>query len=182
MLRDLSEVRTLRKNLGITQANLAAKAGVSQSLIAKVEAGNTMPSYEVGRRILDTLDRMMGEREEGNTAGEVHTTPLICVSPDSTVGEALDLMRANAVSQLPVIEENSSVGSVTEKGLVSNIDSLDRSDPIPTVMEGGFPILDVDSRLELVKEMLKHYPCVITSRGGKLQGIITKADLLKGLR
>ncbi len=182
MSKDISQVRRLRKTLGITQSKLAQQVGVSQSLVAKIEAGTTMPSYEIGRKILDTLEMMMSDIEEHNTVKEVHTTPLIYVSPNNSVGEALDLMRKNAVSQLPVIQNNKLVGSVTEKGLVKNIEILDRDDDVEKVMENSFPILDVESRLDLVKDLLNHYPCVITSKDGELVGIITKADLLKELK
>ncbi len=182
MSKDLSQVRRLRINVGITQSELAEMAGVSQSLIAKIEGGKTMPSYEIGRAILDTLDMMIDDIEEHRSAKDVHTKPLIHLSPDDTVGEALDLMKRNAVSQLPVIEQDKSKGSVTERGLVKKIDSLDRDDNICNVMESSFPILDEDSKLDLVKDLLNYYSCIITSKEGRLVGIITKADLLKELR
>lgn len=40
MLRDLSSIGKERKLLGISQRELAKMAGVSQSLISKVENGN----------------------------------------------------------------------------------------------------------------------------------------------
>ena len=45
MLADLSEIRILRKQHNLTQSQLARLAGVSQSLIAKLEAGLIDPGY-----------------------------------------------------------------------------------------------------------------------------------------
>ena len=52
MIHDLSEIKNLRKKAGITQLDLARKASVSQSLIAKIEAGKIDPTYTKPRRYL----------------------------------------------------------------------------------------------------------------------------------
>ncbi len=93
----------------------------------------------------------------------------------------MDLMRENAVSQLPVIENDRVVGSVTERRLVKIIDRLNRDDRISSMMGSSFPVLDENSELEMVKGLLNYYPCVVTSNERGLVGIITKADLLKKL-
>jgi len=46
-----------RKELGLTQSKLAASAGVSQSIIAKIEAGSVDPSYSVVQRLFSALER-----------------------------------------------------------------------------------------------------------------------------
>ncbi|MBI2079314.1 helix-turn-helix domain-containing protein, partial [Candidatus Micrarchaeota archaeon] len=42
---DVSKLGSLRRKLGITQKELAKLAGVSQSLIAKIEMGKIDPAY-----------------------------------------------------------------------------------------------------------------------------------------
>jgi len=39
MIMELKDIKTARLRLGITQAGLAGVAGVSQSVIAKIESG-----------------------------------------------------------------------------------------------------------------------------------------------
>ena len=51
----LSEIKRLRKKLEINQKELAVRAGVSQSLIAKIEAGKIEPTYSKACGILETL-------------------------------------------------------------------------------------------------------------------------------
>ena len=45
MFPKLNEISKKRKILGLTQSELAKLAGVSQSLIAKLESGKIEPSY-----------------------------------------------------------------------------------------------------------------------------------------
>jgi HTH-type transcriptional regulator / antitoxin HipB len=45
------QVRTLREQAGISQVELARRMGTSQSAVARLEAGGTMPT-------LDTLERV----------------------------------------------------------------------------------------------------------------------------
>jgi len=42
---EINEVKDIRKRLGLTQLELAKRANVSQSLIAKIEAGRIDPRY-----------------------------------------------------------------------------------------------------------------------------------------
>ena len=47
-----------RRQLGLKQADLAKMAGVSQSLIAKLEAGTIDSSYTKVKTIFDILNRL----------------------------------------------------------------------------------------------------------------------------
>ena len=62
MLPKLEEISKRRRVLGLSQKQLARLAGVSQSLIAKVEAGKTEPSYLRTKSILDTLEKLQGRK------------------------------------------------------------------------------------------------------------------------
>ena len=54
---DLSELRILRKKIGLTQSELAKQASVSQSLIAKIESKKIDPSYTNAKKIFETLQK-----------------------------------------------------------------------------------------------------------------------------
>ena len=62
MLPKLEEISKRRRVLGLSQKQLARLAGVSQSLIAKVEAGKTEPSYLRTKSIFDTLEKLQGRK------------------------------------------------------------------------------------------------------------------------
>jgi len=58
MLPSLEEISRKRRILGLTQNELAKLAGVSQSLIAKMESRKTNPSYTKVKAILDVLNKL----------------------------------------------------------------------------------------------------------------------------
>ncbi len=58
MLPPIEEIANKRRLLGLKQAQLAKAAGVSQSLIAKLESGKIDSSYMKVKTIFDTLERL----------------------------------------------------------------------------------------------------------------------------
>src|SRR3989338_8112566 len=99
---ELAEVKSLRKKQGLTQSGLARLAGVSQSLIAKIESGSVDPTFSHAKRIFEVLHSI--EREKGPKAGELIAGRIIAVALDDSVTEAIRKMKANSISQLPVMD------------------------------------------------------------------------------
>ena len=56
MVVELEEIKEIRKKLGLTQSDLAKRAGVSQSLIAKVESGRLDPAYSNAQKLINALN------------------------------------------------------------------------------------------------------------------------------
>ena len=63
MLPSIDEVAKKRRIMGLTQQKLARLAGVSQSLIAKLESQKIDPSYTKVKSIFDTLEKLQTETE-----------------------------------------------------------------------------------------------------------------------
>ena len=55
MVIEIREIKEIRKKLGLTQGQLANMANVSQSLIAKIEAGRLDPTYSNATKIFEAL-------------------------------------------------------------------------------------------------------------------------------
>ncbi|MFA4856113.1 MAG: helix-turn-helix domain-containing protein, partial [archaeon] len=75
MLPDLGEIKARRISAGLTQSRLASLSGVSQSLIAKIEAGNIEPSYGRAKRLLDCLAQLNAKKEK--QAKDIMTRPVM---------------------------------------------------------------------------------------------------------
>ena len=52
---ELSEIKKIRKNLGLTQTQLSKRANVSQSLIAKIESGKIDPTFTKTKKIFEHI-------------------------------------------------------------------------------------------------------------------------------
>lgn len=178
----------MRKNLGISQKELANISGVSQSYIARLEKGSLNPTYDKVRRIFEYLNKS-GQRA-GNidlTSESIMSTRVIVCLPTDSVISALNLMREKGYSQLPVVGNDKKViGTITEtdvnelliKG--ASIDSL-RGFNVKKVMGPTLPQVDKTSPISMIYPILKFSNAVLIMESGDLKGIITKADILKAV-
>jgi cystathionine beta-synthase len=105
---------------------------------------------------------------------------LIFVSPDETVGAALALMSENSVTQLPVLEDHLSVGSIRESHMLAKL--LDNRDllnsKVSDVMDKSFPVLEMDASFNEIKSKLQKSPAVLIEDFKRITGIITRSDVL----
>lgn len=180
MLRDLSHIAKERRALGLSQRELARMAGVSQSLISKVERGQVVPNYEIALRIIRALE-VARELKGVPKVRDVMSYPVISVSPRDSVKRAISLMLENGISQLPVISGDRVIGSVTEESIMNRIGSISADTPVEDVMGGPLPILPADASVSLAREVLQFYPAVLIQEKGRVIGIVTKSDILRNL-
>jgi|SRR3989338_786116 len=172
---ELEEIIRIRKHLGITQSELAKRAGVSQSLIAKIESKRIDPAYTNAKKIFEAL-QSMGKKHE-ISAGEIMNAKIISINPKDTIRGAIDKMKKSQISQLPVIDGNNIVGLVSESTLIDALANKN-SGSVEEIMEDAPPVVSKNASVNAVSSLLKHYPVVLISGNGKLLGLITKADLL----
>jgi cystathionine beta-synthase len=116
---------------------------------------------------------------------KVGTAPaLVTSTPAQTVRQALNLMETYGVSQLPVVEDGTCLGAVSEASVMARAIAqpalLER--PVKEIMEAAYPVVDADTSLERVSEFLsRETPAVLVRDGGALAGIITRYDVLHRL-
>lgn len=173
---ELSEVRVLRKRAGLTQHELAQAAGVSQSLIAKVESGRVDPSFSVGKRIIAAVQNA-GRQREGS-AGELMQTAVISCKPHEPLKRVIARMKKHGISYVPVVDGKTVVGLVSERGIVAQLDALTPSTTVEEVMQDAPPVVPPQTPRAVLGQLLQHFGMLVVGERGTCTGIVTKADLL----
>jgi cystathionine beta-synthase len=105
---------------------------------------------------------------------------LVSITPEESVGEALSKLEQYNISQLPVLLENKSIGSLEEadlmSGVIDNPQIVEKK--VSEVMEKPYPVVDEleDIRKGIVN--LKQAPAILVSQYGRIIGILTRYDVL----
>ena len=119
---------------------------------------------------------LIAETKNSGAPGE-----LIFVSPDDLVSDAVAKMDASGVTQIPVLEDNQSVGSLRESRvlakLLANRELL--NSPVRDVMDESFPVLEIDTNVGEIKTVLQKAPAVLIEDFKRITGIITRSDVLE---
>ncbi len=114
------------------------------------------------------------------TKGARSPKDLVTVAPTESVAAALAKMNEMGLTQIPVLEDGKSVGSLREAHLLSKAfnqrDLLEA--PVSEVMDKSFPIVDVDDDVNQVTRKLRTNPAVLIEEYGRITGIITRHDML----
>ncbi len=174
------DIRRMRKRLGLTQTDLAQRANVSQSLIARIESGSVDPRLSTLRRILEALEQSTKEQRD-TTAEDIMCQTVISIGPDDLLAHASELMRENAVSQLPVIDKGKQIGAIVETSIVSEIIDSPKAlnKKVKEVMGVQLPTVDPKANVEDVYKLIKEgHPAILVEQEGNILGIITKIDLI----
>jgi acetoin utilization protein AcuB len=123
---------------------------------------------------------------------EIMTDKLITVSPDTTLGEALGLMKSHGCRQLPVVTADRLVGIVTDRDVRLALNSpltlhervedqaLLSSATAEACMTPNPMTVDANASVSLAAELMLTYKFggLPVMRAGKLVGIITVSDIL----
>lgn len=185
ILPEITEIRKMRKALDISQKELADMAGVSQSLVAKIESGKTEPSYRNVKHLFEVLHKALQDKQPELLAGDICTRRIVSVTSDTSVSEAKKIMIEHGFSQLPVIDSGLLVGGLREISILDFIGQKRNVDlrhvRVSAIMSEPFPLVDEMAPIRLIRILLQHSPAVITMKKGKATGILTKADLLKAM-
>lgn len=181
MLPRLEYIKQARVRLGITQRKLASLTGVSTSMINQIESGRCKPSYDTARKIFEVLGSLEGKTSM--KAGDICSRNLIHVQKDERLYKAIELMRKNSISQIPVFDASKVVGILTEDGLAKIMvekDEMELKDVrVAQVMESPPPQVDVSTPAKALVPLVRFTRCVLVSEKANVIGIVTITDTLK---
>ncbi|MBU3717657.1 MAG: cystathionine beta-synthase [Actinobacteria bacterium] len=115
------------------------------------------------------------------------TPSLLYVNPSSTVRHAIDVMRANGVSQLPVCKNTPPFAAAEVSGSVDELELMEAiyADPsvmnteVEKVMGPKLPTIGVGQKVSKAVEMLDRAPALLVLSGGRPLSVLTRSDLLQ---
>lgn len=178
MVFEISNLRKIRKQLNLTQHEFARIAGISQSMVAKIEAEKLDPTYSFVKKIEAAIDSISNHHEK--EAKDIMNKRVIAVERSERVKNIIKTLTGHDISQVPVVDRDNVVGMITESILLEK--GIDINKLAEEIMAESPPIISKDAKMSVVLQLLKFYPIVIVKESGKMVGVITKADVLKNLR
>jgi cystathionine beta-synthase len=109
---------------------------------------------------------------------------LITVHPEQPVSEALELMSRYDIENIPVMDEEGIVGSLSEGGLFNKIlsDNQIKEQKISSVMEAAYPVVPFTMPVEKLSILIsRHKGAVLSKDESGNYHIVTKYDLIQSL-
>jgi predicted transcriptional regulator len=179
----LAEIRKRRTTLGLSLGDLARAVGRSDATISRIERGQIRPSYELVQKILSHLEELESRASPPLRSRDVMKRDVTTVDGISLVGEAARVMEKGGFSQLPVVESGRVTGAVSESTLLRALAQPNgRRTRVRDVQEEAYPQVGEDFPADLLAAILTRYPAVLVLNRGELRGIVTRIDLIRGLR
>jgi len=127
-----------------------------------------------------TVAQVAAAREPGSLP------PLVYVHPESTVRDAILLMRKHGLSQLPVAKGEMPIAAAEVMGAVDELrlmertfaDSLLLDRPVEDVMGPPLPTIGSGQPVELAVRLLDSAPALLVLDGGRPRTVLARTDML----
>ena len=110
--------------------------------------------------------------------------PMLTVRTEELVSHAIERMRENKISQIPVEDINGFVGSVDESTLLHHFieDKNIAKKPLKDVMGADFPLVSKETSIDKVSKLItKDNQAVLVDLGNGKHHIITKYDIINAI-
>lgn len=172
MVFDITKLKEIRKKLGITQRHFSQIAGISQSAIAKIEAGRLDPSYSNVLKIEKAIEILRKKKEK--EAREIMIKKVITAKPSEKIEKIIKTMMKHKISQIPVADKGNIIGLVTEASILEKKGKTAKESMIEAP-----PTVSGNAKISVIRTLLEFYPIIIVKEKGSFIGVITKADLIK---
>lgn len=109
---------------------------------------------------------------------------LVTLSPDDTVGKAVELMKKFDIEHIPVLKDGHQIGTISENGLFLRVFSNPeiRNDRVGDLLEAAYPEVDFNTPVERLSTLITRENGAVLSRDevGNYQ-IVTKYDILQAM-
>ena len=111
---------------------------------------------------------------------------LLYVNPGQTVREAIEIMKTNGISQIPVCKNAPPFANAEVSGAVDELDLMAAISqdpevmtmPVDRVMGPKLPTIGVGQTVERAVKMLETSPALLVLSGGRPLSVLTRTDIL----
>jgi len=109
---------------------------------------------------------------------------VITVGPEDTINTAYNRMRANEISQLPVMDGDGVVGILDEGDVLMAVHDHAEcfNEPVSKHMTADLDILPVEAPVSMLVPLFRADKVAIVEDEGRFLGVITKVDLINHMR
>jgi len=113
----------------------------------------------------------------------IETQRLITVDPNDPVSKAMSLMAEHSISQIPVMENNAFVGSITDSNLFNKVIEQPalKDSGVSTIMGAPFKELEESVSMEDISSALSNGNVAVLLKGADKTAIFTKQDVINAL-
>ena len=173
-------LKSWRKNLGLTQNELAELAGLTQSVVAKVEAEKVDARASTLRKMVEALKRIEFP-DQPHSVADIMVLDLITLRGEDTIQTAIDRMVEAGVSQLPVLSQSGSpIGLVSEASLLAK--GAQRTGQVKAIMATDLAIVAPSLSFVEARRRLDQEEALLICEEGELVGIVSRIDMIRALR
>lgn len=109
---------------------------------------------------------------------------LITATPQDTVASVVEMMQKYDIENIPVMDGEQIIGSLSEQGLFSKVFSNPdlKNQPVAAVMEHPYPVVSFDTPLERLSSLInRENGAVLSKDEGGSWHIVTKYDVIRHL-
>jgi len=171
----VESLQNLRREVKMTQSELAIEVGVSQSYIARLERGSLDPKLSIVNKIVEVLTS-----RQSKTCYDIMTVDPITIEARDSASLAVGLMQKHNYSQIPVLRGTQMIGIITERDIIRNLQHDMSELSVQAVMSPeGVPMVDETTPVDIITPLFQKYQAILVQTQGRIRGIITRSDLLK---
>jgi len=122
-----------------------------------------------------TADQVVSARKTPRT--------VISASPGDTIGAVIERMTEQSISQVPVVDGDDVVGSVTESRILNSLveNPSARDEPVSTIMGEPFPVVPASLHLDHLTSYLEGDTGAVLVERDAGYTVVTKSDLISAL-
>ena len=109
---------------------------------------------------------------------------LVSAAPEDRVIDVIERLKSHGFSQLPVLQDGSLVGLISELDLLNYLvrGEAKADHPIADLIDREFAVVEPSSSAALVSELFSQGKVCVVMEGGDVRGILTKIDLIDHIK